>query len=257
MDDKTGIRQFDGNGFADWKFRVMSLLDEKCLTPHVESAGSESEHSDSKWKKEDAVARNIIVKHVSPSHLCYVRDKKLAFDMWNNLVQTFERKSITKRIYLKKKLNSMRCNESEELQSFFPKFDDLVREFESAGGEISADEVIVQLMSSLPDIYDPVVTALEAQDITLDIDKVKTQLLEYELKAKSKREDTGATGSSAAFKAKRSDKPGPRCFNCNKYGHKRPDCPHPLRRQNLQKANAKVAFISETESDTVQFIVDS
>ena len=105
------------------------------------------------------------------------------------LEDTFERKNVASRIFLKKRLASMTCEAGESLAVYFRKFQVAVRKLKSAaGGKMNDDNVVMQLLISLPDAYDHAVSALKKLSETeVTLKKVKSRLLEGELKKKFKK----------------------------------------------------------------------
>ena len=148
MTDKTGIYQFCGNDFSDWAFRINALFDELQISIVLKEEPSDEDLRDAEFILADAKAKNLIIKHVAPSHIQYIRGKTTAKAMWEALSEIFQRKSRTKRVYLKRQLNDLKCNDSESLQSYFYKSDESIREYKDAGGSIEDDETVVQLLSS-------------------------------------------------------------------------------------------------------------
>lgn len=64
------------------------------------------------------------------------------------------------------------------MRSHLLAFDDLMRQIKTAGAELANGALVSQLFLSLPDSYDPLVTALEnikEEDLTLDIVKQKSR----------------------------------------------------------------------------------
>lgn len=97
------------------------------------------------WNEVDKGAKTPIIKYVANSHLDYLRGKAKALDMWKALVDTFERKSVASRIFLKKKLVHMTCGEGEPLSGYFIKFEKAVRDLKAAGGNMEEGGVVMQL----------------------------------------------------------------------------------------------------------------
>lgn len=76
---------------------------------------------------------------------------------------------------------------------------------------------MVYLLASLPETYDMLVTALEANMDVPQMEVVKERLLHKERKLKGREDDREQQKAMTAWK--------PRCFKCGKPGHMKRDCP--------------------------------
>lgn len=283
-DKETGIRQFAGADYADWKFRMSCLFDEKGLSTYIEDRPSDLDILNETWVASMKVAKNLIVKHVAPSHLNYIKSKTTAFDMWENLRKTFEPTSMGKRISVRKRLNAMQFKGNESLQTFFAKFDALVDEFNAVGGKLESSELVMQLLISMPDDYENVVTILESMDEgRLTYDVAKGALLERELKLVDKNESKKDDVSSAAFSSNKSNKGQNKykgkkkssdreikCFTCGEPGHKSPSCSKNSKSANLSGASGlgkddenqvtrshAMMCTGGANTNRIQFVIDS
>lgn len=270
MDKDTGIRQFAGTDFADWKFRMSCLFEEKELTEFITNPPNEEDLTDDDYVKEERRAKNLIVKHVANSHINFVKNKQYAYDMWENLTSTFEPKSRTKRVLLRRKLNSIKCTDDETLETFFLRFDRLVVEYRSAGGDMEEDDLVETLLASLPDRFDNIVTILETME-ECTYDKAKTALLERELKMVDKTESVNVEQpSSVAFvskkgkfkegyrnRKKKAKKHEIQCYTCHEFGHKSPNCPKKSSTLSNNQTKSSFAFMSGVEERIIRFYVDS
>ena len=276
-----GVTQFSGNDFASWKFRMEALLDEKKLIDHVDKTASLAKiNAEPKnaaiiaWLDKDKEAKSLITRCVANSHISYLRNKTYAYEMWEALEQAYERKSVVSRIFLKKKLLHMVYKEDEPLHSYFAKFESAVYDLKAVGGKMEEEDIVMQLLISLPDSYDGLVMALEnLPESELTMDRVKARLLEEELKRNSRKEPTDNGSGNAAFNAKKrepkkSNKSNkPRCYHCNEMGHKKPECPK-LKSSSAAKKESKSgtfnmviartssAMPTKTENEC-KFVVDS
>lgn len=183
------------------------------------------------------------------------------------------------RIFHKKKLVQMTCNEGQRFEDYFVKFESAVRDLKSAGGQMDESDIVMQLLISLPSSFDNVVTALENLDEKeLTIDRVKSRLLDEELKRQMKV-TTNKDRSGSAFEAKKTfakktfakKKKKVYCYGCVNVGHKKPDCPKKERSANAgagsaSHSNRNFSMISAmatevtpntASDDEVKFVVDS
>lgn len=274
MADHTGIKQFSGMDFSDWKFRMEMLFAEKEIISHIDHENTDAEMKVADWVKKDALSRNLIVKHVSATHIEYIRDKSTSYEMFKILCDTFERKTIMQRIIVKRQLNTLVCGENESLQEFFNRFDKLLRDFRTAGGKIDDEEIVTQLLAVMPIKYDMVVTALETNEgKKLTYEHVKACLLEFKLKKQTHDESSKPSSSSndignSAFNAKFNKKKKHHkkkqtvvCYKCGVEGHKIFQCKkgEANNASNSVDNSKHYAFMCDTNmsKNEINFIVDS
>lgn len=85
------------------------------------------------------------------------------------------------------------------MRNHFQQFDDIVRQFKTAGAKLDKKDKVSQLCFTLPDSYDSLVTALEnnnENDLTLET--MKQQFLTEKSKSSGQMEDF-CQDRSAAF----------------------------------------------------------
>lgn len=188
-EDKTGIPQFSGQNFENWKFRVeRHLASADCLdavkgSAPITEAGNGTNNLNADWNRKDLKAQNIITSFMHDDCLECIRDETTAKGMWDSLVSLFAKKSCMNQTIIRKELASLRLKEGDELNSHLIKFDSLVRQLKTAGAKLESADVISQLFLTLPESYDAIVTALEnlpVNEMTLSI--VKSRLLSEESK---------------------------------------------------------------------------
>lgn len=210
---------------------MLILLDEKELLQYVEADLEEiTIHADireyRKHIKNEKKCRSLLVKHIDDSQLEYVKDKVMAKDIYDALQQVFERKSIAGQLWLRRKLLTLKYNESKPMKDHILEFDNIVRDLKAIGGNPELMDLICQLLLTLPTSYNSLVTALETfNPEALTMEFVKCRLLdEYNKRSENKfgnaisnGHEWGAMNAASAFKY--------RCFNCGQSGHKRSDCP--------------------------------
>lgn len=126
-----GYPQLKADNFGNWLFRVEYLLDEKQLKKNIINthAGLSGDEFQT-FLQNDAKAKSIIVQCVTDKHLNIVKDAKTAKEMINTLKNLVQRKSVVSKLHLKRKLLMLKCRDTETLEEYFLKFDNLVRELE-------------------------------------------------------------------------------------------------------------------------------
>lgn len=198
----------DGVGFSNWKFRVKILLEERGLENVLAF--------EPKPKKEDD-ARSVIVQCLSDRYLEYVKKCSTAADMIQQLDNIFERKSVFNKLYLRKRLLALKCLSTDKLQDHFLKFDTLIAELEATGTQINESDKICHLLLTLPNEYDTVITTLEtmSDNKELDIEFIKSRLLDAELKLKGKENKNNTNKMESSFIS---------CYKCGRKGHISYEC---------------------------------
>lgn len=153
------IKPFDGTNFNNWRFRLLAFLEQlevvHCIEkeaieeefweiPATDSAAEKTakEQKKLKRKKEDNKCRSVLIGAVADSHLEYIKDKKTPKAIWDGLHEVFERKSITNRFILKRKLLEMKHDDRSSLEAHFLRFDQLVRELKSTGAQMDEEDIV-------------------------------------------------------------------------------------------------------------------
>ena len=94
-----------------------------------------------------------------------------------------------------------------------------------AGETVSDEDRVVYVLASLPDSYNVLVTALEANAEVPKMEVVTERILHQERKTKEKEADstkdkeTDSTNENAMASHTLPRKPKPKCFYCGKVGH--------------------------------------
>lgn len=228
--NKYGISPFKGDDFPDWSFRVKLVLEEQALWNVVSVAPALVIPAD--FVTNDLKARRIIVECIDNSVLEYVKDKVSAYGMWQGLKTIYDSSSYTKRVIAFKKLIRLEYNLSESLQTFFRNFDVVTRGYKSAGGTLADTELIVIMLSCLPDDFSSVVTAISTlSEDQFTAEKVRRYLLEEESRIKD-RSSLAPHGSGSELTAAFYNNENVRCFNCDQLGHKADICKEPRKKSN-------------------------
>lgn len=248
------IPVFNGSNFNNWLFRINSILDERELsifvTKDAEEILKDSTHADSSEEVKNGVRRNekkcksLIIQSIADSHLEYIKDKTTPKEIINTLKFVFERKSISNQLFLRKKLLTLKLNETDSLENHFLYFDQLVRELKSTGAKLEENDVICHLLLTLPESYNSVVTSIETvltDPSKQSLDFVKSRLLDESIKRRNDHTTFDDYRSAFAGKYKSSRI---KCYSCGRLGHRQADCRYRNQR-NENRRNESAHFGSD------------
>ena len=178
-----GIPQFNGLGYDDWQFRVKIHLESKNLWDVLTDDPPTEAASRAEFLKRDKLAKNYLVNFIHSDYLNYVRDDESAKLMWLSLKSAFGKTSIVNQLLLRKQLTKLRMQREDSVASHLLTFENLVRQLKLAGCKMEENDVLTQLFLSLPEKFDPLVTALQnLDDGKLTFSIVKERLKSEELK---------------------------------------------------------------------------
>lgn len=163
---------FNGKYFNNWKFRIETLLREHdaedCIIKSLEEFDEiainnlddqATRDGQAKLKEElrkkERKCFSLIVQRIGNDYLESIKDKINPKQAWSSLCNTFERKDVSNRMFLRWQLLSMKINE-KKLEIHLLKFDKIQRQLKSVGAKMEEGDVICQLLisQSLPMTYD-------------------------------------------------------------------------------------------------------
>ena len=132
---------------------------------------------------------------------------------------------------------------------------ELFNELAIVGDVIEEEDRFVYLLASLPDSFNTLVTALEANKDVPKMEVVTERILYAERKQKEKN-DFDLSGGKAMTTKQQFNRKGPKCHQCGKFGHIKKNCysrsssneANDKRRHRDFKQKANAAEIKHTES---------
>ncbi|RVE44040.1 hypothetical protein evm_011338 [Chilo suppressalis] len=205
----TNFPKLENTSFFNWRFRVKTFLEERSLVETLTKIDKSI-----KEVEKDAKAKSVIVQCVTDKHLELIKKCSTAKEMMDQ----FERKSVFNKLFLRKKLISLKCG-NKSLQNHFFTFDKLVADLEATGCIIDQSDKVCHLFLTLPEQYDTVITTLETmtEEKELTLDFVKARLMDAEMKINEHSKEKGNDYyNDTEFVIT--------CYKCGKKGHKAFQC---------------------------------
>ncbi|KAJ8714218.1 hypothetical protein PYW08_007838 [Mythimna loreyi] len=201
--------------FATWKFSVKTYLEHEdlwhCIEPKTDKPIDSSK---------DIKARSKLILLLDPQNYVHVQNCNTAKEVWDNLQRAFDDNGLTRRVGLLKDLVNTTLESSGNVESYINKIMTTAYKLRNIDFEVNDEWLGTLMLAGLPDIYAPMIMGLESSGAKISADLIKTKLIQEVRTA-----DTN-TALYANSKMKKHHQPqqsksrrGPRCYNCNGYGH--------------------------------------
>ena len=156
MATKYEIEKFKGNNFSLWKMRIKAVLrKDNCLATIGERPNEITDNG--KWNEMDGNAIANLHLALADGVLSSVAEKKTAKEIWDTLTKLYEAKSLHNKIFLKRKLYTLRMMESTMVTDHINTLNTLFSQLTAMGHSIETGERAEILLQSLPDSYDQLI----------------------------------------------------------------------------------------------------
>ena len=176
------------------------------------------------------------------------------------MADQFQKKTWANTLELRCKLYSLQQKAGDSVQEHIKAIVKIFDAVSVVGDQVPEEDRIVHLLASLPESYNMLVTALEANTEVPKMEHVTEWLLHEERKLK----DRGIAASSEKAMTTKHKK-GPKCHHCRKFGHIQRNCrklaakgnksdPRENEKPKSTKANAAKARESDSSSSDCESI---
>ena len=139
--------------------------------------------------------------------------------VWKKLSDQFQKKTWANKLGLRRRLYSLKLKEGDAVQEHIRQMMEIFEELAIICDPVNEEDRVVHLLASLPESYNMLVTALEANADVPQMAVVTERLLHEEKKQKD-REDSDRTQKVLTVRSKNDIK----CYYCKKAGHIMRDC---------------------------------
>ena len=164
----TAVVPLNGTNYPTWKIQCkMVLMKEglwKIVTGEEVAPTGQNAAEQSKFAARKDRALASIVLSVDTSLLYLINDPRDPAVVWGKLADQFEKKTQATRLDLRRKLHSLQLKDGESAQTHIKVMTELFDSLSVAGETVSEEDHVVYLLASLPESYNVLVTALEANE---------------------------------------------------------------------------------------------
>ncbi|XP_019168928.1 PREDICTED: protein DOWNY MILDEW RESISTANCE 6-like [Ipomoea nil] len=126
MAAKYEIEKFKGNNFSLWKIRMKAILRKDNCVAAIEERPADFT-DDAKWTEMDSNAIANLHLALADEVLSSVAEKGTAKEVWYTLVNLYEAKSLHNKIFLKRKLYTLRMMETSSIVDGFVMDDESIQ----------------------------------------------------------------------------------------------------------------------------------
>jgi hypothetical protein len=272
MNSMKSENKLDGaSNFRAWKTRidlilaknkVLDIVKGKIVKPEFKE-GEEKEPQNvaamEKFKDVDINAMSIIVDSIKDHLIPYISHLDSSKKMYDALTNLFSVRNIGQVMSLKNELRDMKMNDDDNITSYFVRISQLRDQLQAIEEITSEKELVNIVLNGLPKTWDAFAASMNTRKEYPTFEELWTCCAQEESrinakeKPQKKYDDQAFT---ARFKNKRKfgsrRKPNQekdiseiQCFNCQKYGHYRNQCPELKKRKKKHEAS-----ISEEKEPT-------
>lgn len=154
-----------------------------------------------RWVKNDRKARAVIGLLLSDEHLKHVHGLQTAKEMWQALLNVFERHTLLNKLSARRKFYTATMENGKKMLTYLNRVKQLAATLMSIDLNIDDQELAMAALDGLPPMYGSLIVALDAlgnDDMSFTFDLVKSRLLQ-EQTGSNKREKSMSDSKSAAL----------------------------------------------------------
>lgn len=262
-DFKISLVPLNGKNYPTWKVQCRMALVKDSLWDIVRGTETLAEDATDEARKK-FVARSdralaVIVLAVDPSLLYLLGEPENPGTVWKRLEEQFQRKTWANKLHLRRKLYALRLKEGGSVNEHIKVMTEIFEALAVIGDAVSEEDRVVHLLASLPESFNVLVTALEAQSENVPKWAVVTERLLHEqikMTEKTPMYSPGEEGRKALFATKQrsGQKHKFTCHFCQKPGHFKKDCRKFLASQKFKQDAKTAETLKKEESDTEVFV---
>lgn len=249
----TLIEKLSGrDNYSTWRFAVQTYLQHEDLWSCIER-----EDDDPVNPKLDIKAKSKIILLVDPINYVHIQEAKTAKEVWLNLAKAFDDKGLSRRVGLLKELITTTLEGCQNIEEYVNKVMSAAHKLRNISFEVNDEWLGTLLLAGLPEMYKPMIMAMESSGVPVTADSVKTKLLQEVKSSESTALYVNRNLKSKQPQKNNKSQRGPRCFSCNRYGHISKFCNSKKKEHSQNKESGYVAVFSASTSNDGGWYIDS
>lgn len=232
--------------YATWRFAMQTYLQHEELWDCIE------DDSKSVDKKRDTKAKTKIILSIDPTNYVHIQEACTAKEVWEKLSSAFDDSGLTRRVGLLRDLCNTSLSGCQNVEEYVSKIIGTAHKLRNIGFKVDDEWLGTLLLSGLPDTYQPMIIAIESSGMRITSDSVKAKLLQD---VRLSENDSKAFAVNRKFQ-KNYKKPskGPRCYTCNKYGHKSFECKTKARDTQKPSSSYAAVFVASVSQNDAWYV---
>lgn len=208
------------DNWTSWSFAVKAYLQHEELWECIEIEDNKTPDA-----KKDLKAKSKLILLVDPMLYVHIQDAKTSKEVWQNLSKAFQDSGLLRKVGLLKDLINTTLESSASVEDYVNKIMTSAHKLRNISFQVDDEWLGTLMLAGLPDLYKPMIMGIENSGVKISADLIKTKLLQ-EVKVDTTAFYTNSKINHIKHNQSQSKTKGPRCFQCNKYGHYSKNCWH-------------------------------
>ena len=171
--------------YNSWKARRIIILEENDLNDLVFNTIEESTSNAARiaFKKKQAKARRIIYDSVKETLMPTITPLKTAKECFDTLTNLYEKKALSQKRVLKKRLQTLKMNKDEGVGLFFTKIAQVRDQLTAIGITVDDDDLIQTVVNGLPNSWETFLAEVSGRENKPNFYRLWNDCLEEERKS--------------------------------------------------------------------------
>ena len=179
---KFSFEKLNDKNFETWSLKIKAVLinsdlwefvNSDCPAPIEETAKNaagedvitvKNEKEISTWMSKDQKAFSNLILSVDDSQLQLIKKCTTSKSAWNELKSYHQKSTLSNKVSLLKQACKMQLREGDDMGNHIFKMEEIFDKLANLGKNLEEDLRVAIILSSLPESYNTLITALEARD---------------------------------------------------------------------------------------------